>query len=162
MVAFNAADVDEKMSQGFTRMYNSNVNLGEGDRLFSNRNQVMWTITHDKIQVHDIFLPPCNQHYYREVAGIEGVKTGCRDHLLAALEPLGFELGQVTDTFNIFLNTGIDSEGCPTIALPKSQAGDYIDLAAEMGMIVSVSSCADDLSDCNGGTLTRIGVEILD
>lgn len=58
------------------------------------------------------------------------------------------------------MNTGIDKQGRPTIALPKSRAGDYVDLRAEMDLIVAVSSCADDLSDCNGGELTRIGVEI--
>ncbi len=74
-------------------------------------------------------------------------KTGCRDHLLEAHEPLGFELGQVTDTFNIFMNTGIDDRGRPTIGLPKSRAGDDVELRAEMDLIVAVSSCADDLSD---------------
>lgn len=127
LVAFSATDVDEKMSQGFTRTYNSRVFFGEGDRQFTNRNQLMWIIEHDRIQVHDIFFPSCNQRYYREVEGIEGVKTGYRNHLLAAFEPLGFGLGQITDTFNIFGNTGIDSEGRPMIALPNSRAGDYTD-----------------------------------
>lgn len=160
LVVYNAENRSEKMSQGFTRMYNASINLQQGDRLFSNQNRAVWTIVHDEIGVHDISYPPCNQVYYHDVAGVDGTKTGCRDHLLQALEPLGFELGQITDTFNIFMNTGIDDRGRPTIALPRTTAGDRVDLRAEMDLIVAVASCADDLSDCNGGELTRIGVEI--
>ncbi|EID09280.1 DUF1989 domain-containing protein [Mycolicibacterium phlei] len=161
LVAYNAADTSECLSQGFTRMYNSSTAVSTGDHLFTNRNNPILTITEDPVGVHDFLYPPCNRVYYERVPKIEG-KTGCRDHLLAALEPLGFDLWQITDPFNIFMNTGVDDAGRPTIFRPKSRAGDYIEFRAEMDVIVGVSACADDTSVCNGGVCTSIAVEILD
>ncbi|MEV6594573.1 DUF1989 domain-containing protein [Streptomyces acidicola] len=84
------------------------------------------------------------------------------DHLADALVAYGLPYGQVSDPFNIFMNTGLDTEGKTEIHLPKSNAGDYVDLRAEMDLIVAVSACPDDRSDCNGGECSSLRVEILE
>jgi uncharacterized protein YcgI (DUF1989 family) len=159
LVAFNADDPDEHFSQGFTRANNDNAGVLVGDRLYSNVNTVMLTVVADTVGMHDMLFPPCSTFLYRHVFGVEG-KTGCREHLTIALEPYEIGFARVTDPFNVFMNTAIDEVGRMAIYPPRSSAGDYLELRAEMDLIVAVSACAADVNACNGDACTRIAVSV--
>jgi uncharacterized protein YcgI (DUF1989 family) len=160
LVAFSAADPAEHFSQAFTRANNDKADVVVGDQLFSNVNRPMFTVVADTVGVHDMLFPPCSTFLYEHVFGVEG-KTGCREHLAAALAPHGIGFPQVTDPFNVFMNTAIDEAGRMAIYRPQSGAGDHLDLRAEMDLIVAVSACAADVNACNGDACTRIAVEVL-
>jgi uncharacterized protein len=119
----------------------------------------MLTVVADTVGVHDMLFPPCSTFLYTHVFGVEG-KTGCREHLTAALAPYGIGFAQVTDPFNVFMNTAIDEAGRMAIYTPLSTAGDHLELRAEMDLIVAVSACAADVNACNGDGPTRIGVSV--
>jgi uncharacterized protein YcgI (DUF1989 family) len=159
LVAFNAADRTEHFSQGFTRANNDKAGVLVGDHLYSNVNHRMLTVVADTVGVHDMLFPPCSAFLYRHVFGVEG-KTGCREHLAGALERYGIGFDQVTDPFNVFMNTAIDEGGRMAIYTPHSTAGDHLDLRAEMDLIVAVSACAADVNACNGDACTRIAVSV--
>lgn len=159
LVAFSAADLTEHFSQGFTRVNNDKAGVAVGDHLFSNVNRPMLTVVADTVGVHDMLFPPCSTHLYEHVFGVVG-KTGCREHLAAALGPYGIGFAQVTDPFNVFMNTAIDDAGRMAIYRPRSSAGDRLDLRAEMDLIVAVSACAADVNECNGDGCTRIAVQL--
>ena len=160
LVAFSAADRTEHFSQGFTRANNDKAGVVVGDQLYSNVNRPMFTVVADTVGVHDMLFPPCSRFLYEHVFGVAG-KTGCREHLTAALEPYGIGFEQVTDPFNVFMNTAIDEAGRMAIHPPHSTAGDHLDLRAEMDLIVAVSACAADVNACNGDACTRIAVAIV-
>lgn len=160
LVAFNAADLGERFSQGCTRAYNDKANVVIGDPLYSNVNNVMFTVAADTVGVHDMLFMPCSRFLFENVFGVEN-KTGCREHLFSALQPYGIEWEAITDPFNVFMNTAIDQEQRMRIYTAPSQPGDHLDLHAEMDLIVGVSACAGDTNDCNGGVCTRIGLEVL-
>jgi hypothetical protein len=161
LVAFDAADPREHLSQGFTRANNDKADLAIGDHLYSNLNTPMLTLVADTVGVHDLLFPPCSSYLYEQVFGLPG-RTGCREHLTAALEPFGIGFDQVTDPFNVFMNTAIGEDGRMLIFRPKSGPGDHVDLRAERDLIVAVSACAadGDVNDCNGGKATRIGLTV--
>jgi uncharacterized protein YcgI (DUF1989 family) len=129
-----------------------------GDHLYSNLNTPMLTVVDDTVGVHDMLFPPCSTFLYRHVFGVEG-KTGCREHLATELEPYGIGFDRVTDPFNVFMNTAID-DGRMAIYAPRSRAGDYLELRAEIELIVAVSACAADVNACNGQECTRIGLSV--
>jgi uncharacterized protein YcgI (DUF1989 family) len=56
------------------------------------------------------------------------------------------------------MNIEIDQEGEIKIKSPMSKAGDYIELRAEMDMIVGVTACS--AGSCNNFEWTPIDVEI--
>lgn len=157
LVAYNAADPSEHFSQGFTRMNNDKVDVAVGDHLYSNLNSAMLRVEDDTVGVHDMLFPPCNAFFYEHVMGIAG-KTGCREHLAAALAEFGIGEDHVTDPFNVFMNTAVGASGEMVIRTAPSAPGDHIDLRAEMDLIVAVSACAADVTDCNGGRCTGIGL----
>jgi uncharacterized protein YcgI (DUF1989 family) len=157
LVAYNAVEPSEHFSQGFTRMNNDKVGVIVGDRLYSNLNTPMLRVEDDTVGVHDMLYPPCNAFFYEHVFGIAG-KTGCREHLASALAEFGIGHERVTDPFNVFMNTTVDGSGATVIHRPRSGPGDHLDLRAEMDLIVAVSACAADVTDCNGGRCTGIGL----
>lgn len=159
LVAFNADDPAEHFSQAFTRANNDKAGVVVGDRLYSNVNTPMLTVLEDTVGVHDMLFPPCSAFLYRHVFGVEG-KTGCREHLATALEPHGIGFDRVTDPFNVFMNTAIDDGGRMAIYAPRSRAGDYLELRADIELIVAVSACAADVNACNGPECTRIGLSV--
>jgi uncharacterized protein YcgI (DUF1989 family) len=160
VVAYDATDSTEHLSQGFTRANNDSAALTVGDPLYSNLNTPLLTVVEDTVGVHDILFPPCSRFLYEHVFGIDG-KTGCREHLAAALAPYGIGFAEVTDPFNAFMNTGIGDQGRMEIFEPESRRGDHVDLRAERDLIVAVSACAADVNDCNGGVCTSIGLAVL-
>ncbi len=160
LVAFDASNPRESFSQSFTRMNNEKASVDVGDSLFSNRDTPLLSVTADSVGVHDMLFPPCNRFMYRYVYGIED-KTGCREHLAAALEPFGIGFELVTDPFNVFMHTCIEGEsGRMRILPPKSAAGDFFEVRAEVDLVVGVSACAADITDCNGGRCTAIEIRV--
>src|SRR5690606_33716516 len=72
LVAFDAADPREHLSQGFTRANNDKADLAIGDHLFSILDKPMLTVVADTVGVHDLLFPPCSSYLYRELFNIPG------------------------------------------------------------------------------------------
>jgi uncharacterized protein YcgI (DUF1989 family) len=161
LVAYDAEDRSEHFSQGFTRAYNDKATIAVGDQLYSNLNRPMLTVVADTVGVHDMLFVPCSRFLKEHVFGIDG-ETGCREHLATALEPHGITWAQVTDPFNVFMNTRIDEQGNMVIFEAPSRAGDHLDLRAERDLIIGVSACAGDMNACNAGHCTTIGLTVLE
>lgn len=158
-VAFARSDPMEHFSQNCTRVNNWKMSVSVGDRLYSNRNEVMFTVVADAVGVHDMLFPSCSRYVYTTL--FDGpAQDGCHELLTAALAPYGITGDLVTHPLNVFMNTGIDSLGRPTIGPAPSKAGDALELRAERACIIAVSACPDDQSDCNNGHCTAIGVEV--
>src|SRR5699024_4779998 len=102
---------------------------------------------------------PCSSYYYEKVAKV-GPRNGCYENLAIALKPYSIDKTMVPDPFNIFMHTNINDNYELTIHRPISKQGDYIDLRAEMDCLVAVTSCAEDLTECNGGVCTPIKLEV--
>lgn len=159
-VCFNANNYNEFFSQANTRVNNGTVRISTGALLYSNLHNVMFEIVEDKVGVHDLMYSPCNSFLYEQQFKV-GPRNGCLENLAMALEPSGISKAMVPDPFNIFMHTDIDNEYKLSIKKPFSKKGDYIDLQAKMDCLVAVSSCAEDISDCNNNHCTSIQLEVL-
>jgi uncharacterized protein YcgI (DUF1989 family) len=58
------------------------------------------------------------------------------------------------------MNVQYESDGSCTIATPRSKAGDYLDMRAEMEVIAAVSNCPSEHNPCNGWNPTPLRVII--
>ena len=82
----------------------------------------------------------------------------CLDNLSSALGPYGVKAFQIPTAFNIFMNVEVSASGKIRLRPPLSKAGDYIDLKAEMDLIVGVTACA--AGKCNNYRCTPIAAEV--
>jgi hypothetical protein len=90
--------------------------------------------------------------------GVEEAHPNCFDNLVNNLKGYGVRASQITIPFNMFMNIEIDRNGEIKITPPRSKTGDYVDLKAEMDLIIGVTTCSAGL--CNNFTWTPIDVEI--
>ena len=159
LLAFNADDVREVISSGRTFDYASRIYLTTGDRLYSNRSNVMLTIDRDDVGRHDFLLTPCSEATFRILYGDPAPHHGCFGNLVAALAPWGVTPDMVPVAFNCFMNVPVDgATGTFTVEPPLSKAGDRIVFRAEMDLIIGLTACSAPLS--NGGTFKPIDYEV--
>ena len=159
LVSFARDDVSEWLSSGRTIDYANTIYLTTGHTLYSNRSRAMWTIVRDTVGRHDFLLTPCSPDTFRIIYGITGHHPSCFENLATALAPFGIAPDTIPTTLNVFMNVEIAPSGELRIRAPRSRAGDYLLLRAEMDMIVGVTACSAELS--NNGTFKPIDVELM-
>ena len=151
---------DELLSSGHTMDYNGKIFLTQGDVLYSSKSNPMFSIVADQVGKHIMLYTPCTQEMFARSYGIKKAHPNCFDNLAKDLGAYGIRFSPHSIPLNIFMNIEIHSEGAITIHPPRSKAGDYIDLKAEMDLIVALSACSAGL--CNNFKWTPIEVEIFD
>jgi len=165
IVFLNAHDYKEAFHAGHTVVANQLQGIGtitKPTKLYSHpaRENVMLTVIDDKVGVHFAHQGTrCSKLLY-EIRGQKGHRN-CQDHLAKALEPYGLAPEDVPDVFNLWMN--VDIENGRFIFKPSlADKGDYIDLLAEMDLLVAISACPQDLTPINDYKLKSLGVQIYD
>ena len=159
LLAYNAQNVREVISNGRTFDYEETLHLSTGNRLWSNRSNPMLSIVEDTVRRHDFLLTPCStatfEHFYPD----KPVHRGCFGNLAEALEPYGIGPDDIPTAFNVFMNVPVDGEsGLIAVKPPVSKAGDRIVLRAEMDLIIGLTACS--AYDSNGGSFKPIDYEL--
>ncbi len=154
LLAYNAADRREWLSSGRSIDYNDTIYLTTGHVLYSNRSSPMLTILEDRVGRHDFLLTPCSPEMFRILYGHVGHHPSCFENLATNLAPFGIAPDALPTTFNIFMDVNVAADGALTIGPPRSAAGDYVDLRAEMDLIVGVTACSAEKS--NNGSFKPI------
>lgn len=159
LLAYNAADVGEAISNGRTFDYEETIRLGKGNRLWSNRSNPMLTIVEDTVDRHDFLLTPCSEDTFHHFYPDKPVHRGCFGNLAEALAPYGISPDAIPTAFNIFMNVPVDGDrGTLAVEPPVSKAGDRIVLQAEMDLVIGLTACSAYAS--NGGSFKPIDYEI--
>lgn len=154
LFAINQRDHGCTLSSGRSLDYASKIYLSEGDLLYANDSQVMFTIVKDTVRKHDFLLTPCSPEMFRILYKHVGHHPSCYENLQRSLARFGIEGHQIGTTFNIFMNVNIHEGGRITVDAPTSRAGDYIELRAEMDLICGLTACSAEGS--NNGSFKPI------
>jgi hypothetical protein len=158
MFCYAKDDVNERLSSGHTTDYNGKIFLSKGDSLYSNQSNLMFTIVADLVGKHIMLYAPCSQEMFVKSYGAEKEHPNCLDNLVSELINYGIQGSDITIPLNIFMNIEISQQGDISIHSPLSKAGDYIELRAEMDMIVGITACS--AGTCNNFNWSPIDVEI--
>lgn len=163
VVCFNRHDFDERYSPQNTVTVNRHIHLGKGRILYSTLCKPMFTIVEDTVGQHDLIngmcSPQLNYVHYGERS--VGTRT-CQDNLTDALAPYGIRTVDIPYPFNTFMGYPVSAEGEITRGATLSKPGDFIDLRAELDLLVGISNCPQDLSEVNGFRSTRLRVAVLE
>lgn len=158
LMSFASADRAEWLSSGRTIDYANTIYVTTGHVLYSNRSRPMWTIVDDTVGRHDFLLTPCSPETFTILYKTTGHHPSCFENLARHLAPYGIAPDAIPTTLNVFMNVDVLPSGELRILPPKSQAGDYLVLRAEMDLIVGVTACSAELS--NNGRFKPIDIEI--
>jgi uncharacterized protein YcgI (DUF1989 family) len=147
LVAFGNPDRNEWLSSGRTIDYNDTIVFTAGHALYSNRSRVMLTIVGDTVGRHDFLYTPCSRETFTLIYKDSGPHPSCFNNLALSLERFDIDPDRIPTTFNIFMNVDVAADGRVRVMPPKSKAGDYIELRAEMDLIVGLTACSAEISN---------------
>ncbi len=143
LLAFRRDDIDEVISSGRTLDYASRIFLTTGDKLYSNRSNVLLEIVADTVGRHDFLLTPCSADTFRIIYGDTEPHRGCFGNLAHALAPYGIGPDRIPVAFNVFMNVAVDgASGALEVKAPLSRAGDHVTFEAREDLIVGLTACS--------------------
>jgi uncharacterized protein YcgI (DUF1989 family) len=160
LVAFALSDPAEWLSSGRTLDYNNTIYLTTGHHLYSNRSRIMLAIGEDTVGRHDFLYTPCSPETFTLIYKNPEYHPSCFENLTGALAEYGIPADRVPTTFNIFMNVSLQTTGELAVLPPLSKAGDFIDLRAEMDLIIGLTACSAEMS--NNYRFKPIDYEIID
>jgi urea carboxylase-associated protein 1 len=163
---YSVADPAERYSAMDTIREQKNVFLTAGTTLLTNMGNPMLTITADTCGRHDTLGGACATESNTVRYALEK-KTmhACRDSWMLAVaenEQLGISKRDITHNINFFMNVPVTEQGGLTFADGISEAGKYVEMQAEMDVIVLISNCPQLNNPCNAYNPTPIGLYIWD
>lgn len=160
LVAYHENDIRERLDPGVTMDALHKLKVKPGDKLYTNTYKPMLTIVTDQVGQHDFINPACRSEMYEILYNKKG-HSSCYHNLNLAIAEFAISAPDQHYPVNLFMNTVIHQSGEITVERPLSKAGDYIELRAEMDLVIAVSACPCSESPCNGFMCTPIDVEIL-
>jgi len=146
-IAFARPDSREWLSSGRTIDYNGSIYLTAGSILYSNRSNPMLTILADTVGRHDFLYTPCSAEMFSILYNTTGHHPSCFENLCDNLKSFGILPDQIPTTFNIFMNVAIAHDGALSVMPPCSKPGDYLEMRADVDLIVGLTACSAELSN---------------
>ena len=162
---YNALDYAERYSAQDTIRAQGNVYLTTGTRLISTEGNVLLTITADTCGRHDTLGGACAAESNMVRYAIEKrYMHACRQSFLKGIQQWnrGLDKRDITSNINFFMNVPITPEGGLTFADGVSEAGKYVELRAEMDVLLVISNCPQLNNPCNAYNPTPVQILIWD
>jgi urea carboxylase-associated protein 1 len=162
---YNAHDTTERYSAQDTLAAQAarggKFYLETGAVLLSNEARPMVTITADTCGFHDTNAGACSCESNTVRFGHETrFMHACRENFLAELGKYGMGKRDLVSNVNFFMNVPIRPNGELTVDDGVSEPGGYVDLRAEMDVLVLISNCPQVNNPCNGFNPTPIRIII--
>jgi len=162
---FNAANSEERYSAADTIRSQGRLYLTTGTQLLSNDGNVMLTITADTCGRHDTLGGACSAESNTVRYALDKRDMhSCRDNFLLALAHSGLNIGKrdLPSNINFFMNVPVTPAGKLTFEDGISAAGRYVELCAQMDVIVLISNCPQLNNPCNAYNPTPVRVMVWD
>jgi len=167
---YAAADPGERYSATHTIQAQGALYLGAGSVLMTSRGRPMLTIVADTCGRHDTLGGACACESNMVRYAIEKRPMhSCRDNFMDAIAhesgrylPRALTKRDITANINFFMNVPVTPAGGLTFADGISAAGKYVELRAEMDVVVLVSNCPQLNNPCNAYNPTPVRMLVWD
>jgi uncharacterized protein len=160
-IFYNARDYSDRYSAQDTIREQSNIYLTTGSRLLSTNGNLLLTVVADTCGRHDTLGGACaaESNMIRYDLG-KRYMHACRNSFLKGLQLWnhGMEKKDITSNINFFMNVPVTPEGQLTFEDGVSDAGKYVELQAEMDILMVISNCPQLNNPCNGYNPTPVQI----
>lgn len=164
-IFYNANRTEERYHANNTMREQNNVYIGAGTEIRSNDNNVMLKVVADTCGRHDTLGSACSCESNTVRYGVEKrFMHSCRDIFVQTLLSWDGTLDKRDQVCNInfFMNVPVNPDGGSNFSDGISEPGKYVELQAEMDVLVLVSNCPQLNNPCNGYNPTAVGMTIWD
>lgn len=166
---YNADDYSDRYSAQDTMRAQGNIYLTTGTRLISTRGSHLLTITADTCGRHDTLGGACSKESNQTRYSLDKRSMhACREVFLRGANAWSLRTGKVLDkrdltaNINFFMNVPVTPEGGLEFADGVSEAGKYVELRAEMDVLLVISNCPQLNNPCNAYNPTPVEVLVWD
>jgi urea carboxylase-associated protein 1 len=156
-LAYSAADDAERYSAQDTIAAQGNVFLREGSVLLSNEGAPMMTVMATAVAYHDTIGGACScESNTLRYGHHTKAQHACVENFLVANAQQGRGKRDMVSNVNWFMNVPVEADGALGIVDGISAPGLYVDLRAQMDVVVVVSNCPQINNPCNGFNPTPV------
>ncbi|WP_413672914.1 urea amidolyase associated protein UAAP2 [Massilia cellulosiltytica] len=158
-IFYNAADTAESYSVTDTLQRQGGIYLSAGSVLYSNRGRPMLAIVADTCGRHDTLGGACAAESNTVRYALQKkFMHSCRDNYLLALAraDIGMDKRDLVPNVNFFMNVPVTEGGGLSFEDGLSAPGKYVELRAEMDVLVLVSNCPQLNNPCNAYNPTPV------
>lgn len=166
---YNADDPEERYSAVDTIQRQGRLYLTTGSVLYSSEGRPMLTIVADTCGRHDTLGGACAAESNTVRYALEKrAMHSCRDSFMHALAHCdcaihrGMTKRDITANINFFMNVPVTPQGGLTFADGISAPGKYVEMRAEMDVVVLISNCPQLNNPCNAYNPTPVRMLVWD
>lgn len=156
---YSAEDPEEHYSLTHTIQAQGALYLTLGTVLMSSEGRPMLTIVADTCGRHDTLGGACSCESNTVRYALEKrAMHSCRDSFMTALanNPYGLHKRDIASNINFFMNVPVTPEGGLTFEDGVSAPGKYVEMRAEMDVVVLISNCPQLNNPCNAYNPTPV------
>ena len=158
---YSASNPEERYSAVDTIARQRQLYLTTGSVLYSSEGNAMLTIVADTCGRHDTLGGACSAESNTTRYDLaKRPMHSCRDSFMHALNHCGCAANMskrdITANINFFMNVPVTADGALSFADGISGAGKYVEMRAEMDVIVLISNCPQLNNPCNAYNPTPV------
>lgn len=150
MLCYNADNTIERYNAADTAKIQFNAFLKKGMLLYSDMGRVLFSITQDTCGYHDTLGGCSNGASNASNYGEDSDYKNSRDNFMLALIKRNMGKKDIMPNLNLFTRVAVEPDGKLTWAEKTAKPGDFIDLRAEMNVLVVLSNCPHPLDTSRG------------
>src|SRR5258706_4139388 len=144
MVAWCEADPSERLNTADTMKVQWSTGLRKGRVIYTEMGRIAFSIIEDTSGAHDPLVGPTTKESMETAPGSFAARNS-RDNFFAAAAKLGLTRRDVPACINFFAPVGIAADGRFVWHSGHREPGDFIDLRAEMDLLVVLSNAGHPL-----------------
>jgi len=136
---------------------NKSLYITKGCKIYSDRARALLSVLEDSCGFHDTLAGCCSCEMDLLRYGVTKTKS-CRANFTAELPKWGLSAADIVSNINFFMRVPFDADGNVVIGDGLSKPGDYVELRAEMPVVVVLSNCPQESNPSSGFAPTPVEV----
>jgi hypothetical protein len=144
ILAWNRDDPSERMNHADTVKVQWTASLRKGRVIFSDMGRVIFSVMEDTTGgAHDAMMGASTAETNRKNYGSEFRST--RENFVLAAGKLGLARADIGSSINFFAPVSVQDDGRFVWRRGARKAGDFVDLRAELDLLIAISNCPHPL-----------------
>jgi len=157
MIGWRDEDTSERINCADTVKVQWSAALSKGRVILSDMGRVFVSVVEDTSGAHDLMVGGSTPA--STLAAFGAALRNTHENFLAAAAKVGLGLRDIPPCVTFFAPVSVDAKGCFVWNAGRKRPGDFVDLRAEMNVVLVLSNCAHPLDPARPsvtGTVTLI------
>jgi uncharacterized protein len=161
LLAWNGADTSERLNHADTIKIQWTAALGKGRLLFSDMGRVLLSIIEDTSGAHDVLAGGLNAAGVIRKYGNDPRLRNTRTNFVLAASKFGLDPRDIPPFISFFAPVAVADDGTLSWQQDARKPGDFVELRAEMDLLIAISNCPHPLDPAKTYTAAPIDVSVL-